>query len=104
MLRIRPEQLATFKSIAEDAFIAETVAYLRENYSDRTVHVPAGSSAVGVLTDQTLRLMVQRGIERADRYDIRSRAGLKAFVVLMIITAPNFDEQPLIKRILSDKK
>lgn len=104
MLKIRSEQLEVFKGVAEDAFIGDVVEYLREHYGDRTVQLSEGSAALETLPEHTLRQMVQRGIVRASRYGINSRGNLKAFIVIMVVTAPNFDDHPLIKRILNDKQ
>jgi hypothetical protein len=46
--------------------------------------------------------MVRNGIARARRYGMNWESSLTAFVVLMFVAAPNFDEHPLIQRILRD--
>lgn len=53
--------------------------------------------------DETLRKKVRSGIERARGHGFESARDISDFVSLMFEVAPNFDEQPEIKRVLDDK-
>jgi len=46
--------------------------------------------------------MVQNGIDRARGHGLGWESSLAAFVVIMFVAAPNFDQHPLIKRVLQD--
>jgi hypothetical protein len=103
MLKIRPEQYEVFKPVAEEVFTREIVAYLRKAYADRVVKLPNGPTTIEGLSEEKLRLMVKGGITRARRYDLTGKASLITFVVIMFLTAPNFDEHPLIKHVLTSQ-
>jgi hypothetical protein len=100
MLKIRPEQMEPFQPMAERAFVQEVAEYLRHKHADTIVRLPKNTFAVKDIPRETLQEMVQSGIGRAREYGISWRSTLKAFVVLMFETAPNFDECPLIRQVL----
>jgi hypothetical protein len=109
MLIIRPEQLEVFRPVAEAAFERRVIEYLRENHADEVVVLPAGEREkkeieVKGLDDETLNKLVRTGIDRARSYGMTWESSITAFVVLMFIVAPNFDEHPLIRRALRDGK
>jgi hypothetical protein len=103
MLIIRPEQREAFKETEEAAFAESLCAYLRERHGDTKVLLPGGESSVAGLADGELYAMVARGLRRAARYGLTSRASLRAFIVLMFLAAPNFDEHPIISHALCDE-
>jgi hypothetical protein len=103
-LVIRREQIQAFQPRAEEVFVTRTMEYLRENHAEVIAQLPAGAMAISHLPEETLREMVRNGIVRARRHGMSWKSTLKAFVVLMFIVAPNFDEHPLIKHILEDEK
>ena len=100
---IRPEQLEAFQSVADRVFVRQMVEYLRENHAGALVYLPDGSIAVEQIPDEILYEMVRNGIARARSYGLSWESTVGAFVVLMIVIAPNFDEHPLIQRILTDE-
>ena len=102
MLTIRPEQLDAFQPQAKAAFINQLVDYLRREHADSTVQLPDRMSTVEEIPDETILEMVRNGIARARKYGISWESSIGAFVVLMFVTAPNFDEHPLIHRTLTD--
>ncbi|MCI0390609.1 MAG: hypothetical protein MOB07_17830 [Acidobacteria bacterium] len=102
MLKIRPEQSEVFQPVAEAAFVAEVVDYLKKTRPDEVVRLPGGPARVTELTDEILSNMVRGGIARAREYGITWCSTLVAFVVVMFVSAPNFDDHPLLKRALLD--
>jgi len=104
MLKIRPEQVEVFQPVAEAAFVAKVVDYLKKTLPDEVVRLPDGPARVAELTDEILSNMVRGGIARAREYGITWCSTLAAFVALMFISAPNFDDHPLLKRSLLDNE
>jgi len=104
MLKIRPEHLEVFQPVAEAAFVAGVVDYLKKTLPDEVVRLPGGPTRVAELTDEILSNMVRGGIARAREYGITWCSTLAAFVALMFISAPNFDDHPLLKRSLLDNE
>jgi hypothetical protein len=104
MLKIRPEQLKVFQPVAEAAFERRVVEYLRENHDDEVVILPAGEYQVKDLDDGTLLKMVRTGIARARSYGMTWESNLTTFAIVMVVVAPNFDDHPLIQRVLNDDR
>jgi hypothetical protein len=102
MLKIRPEQSEAFQPVAEAAFVAEVVDYLRKTRRQEVVRLPGGPTTIAEIPDDILSVMVRGGIARAREYGITSSSTLAGFVSLMFISAPNFDDHPLLKRALHD--
>src|SRR3954452_19890543 len=100
MLRIRSEQYEVFKPVAEEVFLAEVIEYLRREYGDREIRLPESTTPIDAVPAEKLRTMVENGINRARSFGIRGKSSLVCFVVIMFLTAPNFDQHPLIKHIL----
>jgi hypothetical protein len=100
MLRIRREQYEVFKPVAEEVFLAEVIDYLKREYGDREVRLPESTTPIDAIPVEKLRAMVENGISRARSYGIQGKSSLLSFVVIMFLTAPNFDQHPLIKHIL----
>jgi hypothetical protein len=104
MLVIRPEQLDAFRDVAEQAFVSEVAAYLREKQTDTIVRLVDGAYPVKQIPEEILREMVVNGIARARAYGMKWKSSLQAFVVTMFAAAPNFDEHPIIQRVLKDEQ
>jgi len=102
MLKIRPEQSEAFQPVAEAAFVAEVVDHLRKTRPQEVVRLPGGPTTIAEIPDEILPVMVRGGIARAREYGITSSSTLAGFVSLMFISAPNFDDHPLLKRALLD--
>jgi hypothetical protein len=93
MLTIRNQQL--------DALRHETVRELGERiHSHLREH---HSSVVAVYEDDVLEKMVRGGIARARRHAVVLESNIVFFVSLMFEFAPNFDEHPQIRKILSNE-
>ncbi|MEW6730074.1 MAG: hypothetical protein AB1489_01935 [Acidobacteriota bacterium] len=104
MLKIRPEQLVVFQPVAEIAFARKIVELLQEKYSSVAIQLPNGITTIAQLPRELLLQMVQTGIVRARKYGFEWESTIGAFVTLMFVAAPNFDDHPLILRILKDEK
>jgi hypothetical protein len=104
MLKIRAEQMKAFQDAADTAFIKKLSAHLREKHGDTGVQLPSGTFLVFELPTETVEAMIRTGFERAREYGFASEADLAGFVALMIETAPNFDNHPLLQRGLQDER
>ncbi|HEX4949179.1 MAG TPA: hypothetical protein VFZ34_21055 [Blastocatellia bacterium] len=104
MLKIRAEQMQAFQSIADKTFAQKLVKHLREKHGDTGVQLPSGTFLVFELPEETLKTMIHTGIARAREHEFTSEADLAGFVALMLETAPNFDDHPLLRRGLRDER
>lgn len=103
MLKLRPEQMAVFQPLADKMFITRLCQHLREDYASETVRLADGNFTVRKLSDDQLQKLAQVGVTRARSHGLEDEASLSAFVALMIGMAPNFDEHPLLLRMLADE-
>jgi hypothetical protein len=99
---IRHEQFKVFLPQAEADFEARVVEYLKEEHWDELVRLPSGEFLIEELPDETLLTMVRQTASRARQFGMKLESSLMAFIVLAVVSAPNFDEHPLIRRILND--
>jgi hypothetical protein len=104
MLRIRREQFEVFQAVAEAAFVRRVVEHLREHHADVVIQLPNEVRLIKQITDRRLYRMAQAGINRAREYGMDWESAVTAFVVLLFVAAPNFDQHPLIQRILKDER
>jgi hypothetical protein len=103
MFKVNQAQVQAFKQQGKRRFIGRVAAYLRENHAGAQARLPGGESiTVAALSAPLLRSLVAAGVERGQRHGITWESNLTAFVVLMFLTAPNFDEEPTVRRILDD--
>lgn len=103
MLTIRDDQMEAFQETAEAAFAKSIVEYIKENHGEEIVQIPAGKCKVTHLPEDIFYQMVRKSLQRAKRYEFSLRPTLKAYVVLRFVVAPNFDDHPIIKRVLTDE-
>lgn len=85
-----------FQAKAESDFVREVMQYLRENHAETIVKLPNGEFGVADLREETLRKMVIGGIAKARSYGMTWRSTLISFVVIMFVSAPNFDEYEIV--------
>lgn len=104
MLMIRAKQLEVFRPVAESAFVRRVVAHLRDQHADAVIQLPNEVVLVKQISDERLRRMAAAGIARAREYGMDWESSITAFVVLMVVVAPNFDQHPLIERVLRDER
>jgi hypothetical protein len=101
MFKIRPEHIRTFQPQAEAAFTRGVVEYIRKTHSEAIVNLPNGEKAIGELSANVLRKMVEGGIAQSRRHGLDLKSAMISFVTTMFLTAPNFDEHPVAKQILA---
>ena len=53
------------------------------------------------LSDEELRDQVAEGFDRASNYGFRQKYSLSMFVQLQFLAAPNFDEYPTVRHLLT---
>ena len=93
VVQIRNEQFAAFAAQAQAAFANRVLLYLRGNHAER----------VSSVNDDQLRSMVIGGLDRARRHGLTGESALTAFVTFMFEFAPNFDQHPHLRQLLSDR-
>ena len=93
MATIRPEQQNAFQDDADRMFLEKLTGYLRRTEP----------SAQAPLTDETLARMVANGIARARKHGLTREDSIAGFVALMFQIAPNFDDHPAFRAVLSDE-
>src|SRR5262249_52426498 len=101
-LTIRAEQIAAFQPAADAGVVRRLAEYITSAHADAIVRIPAGAGAVNMIPKPVIHRMVQNGIERGRRYGLSWESSLAAFVVIMFVAAPNFDQHPLIQRVLRE--
>lgn len=104
MLKIRNEQMEIFQPVAEAAFIRRVSDYLREYHSHVAVQLSDGVTIIDQIPESKLHQLIQNGAARARNYGLTTESALVSFIVVMFTTAPNFDNHPLIQRLLKDEK
>ena len=102
MFKIRPEHIRTFQPNAEAAFTRAVMEYIRKTHADAIVKLPTGERTIGELSANVLRKMVEGGIAQSRGHNINLKSEMISFVTTMFLTAPNFDEHPVAKRVLAE--
>jgi hypothetical protein len=93
MIRISKDQMDRFLVHDEQAFIDFIAQHLREEIPELVDEFPADS----------LRSLIASGLARARGHEFVRPEDLTAFVSIMFEIAPNFDEQPEIRKVLRDQ-
>ncbi|MFH1897552.1 MAG: hypothetical protein ABH886_04850 [Candidatus Desantisbacteria bacterium] len=93
MFKIRKEQEDAFLLHDEKAFVDFIIEHLREEHYNYVSSMP----------DSMLVGMVSNGLTRARSHGLTDPENLTAFVALMFVMAPNFDEHPVFQKILDDE-
>lgn len=93
MLKIRSQQLEALEEQAEDGLIDYIVSVLDEDHPETIEGMP----------DDMVYELVENGLDRARSHDLEQDNSLTAFVCMMFVVAPNFDQHPRIKAILADE-
>lgn len=99
---IRSQQVDAFQVQAEIGLVKKLAEYLQAYHADQIVKLPDNVTLVKYLPEKRLCELTQNGLSRARQYGMTWEASLGAFVLLMFISAPNFDQHPLVQRILRD--
>jgi hypothetical protein len=100
-MRIRSEQMDAFRQQADEVFINGIEEHLLEEAAETIVRLPLHTCTIEEVPSDILRQMIQNGINRARNYGLTWESTLFGFVWLMFDVAPNFDNHPLIRRILA---
>lgn len=100
---VRAQQFEAFQPQADASLVRKIIEFLRKNHAEALVELPDRALLVNSIPDETLYAMIQTGIACARGYGMHWESSLGAFVVLMFVAAPNFDDHPLIQRILKDE-
>lgn len=100
MIQLTRKHNEAFQAKADADFVREVIQYLRENHADTVVKLPSGDFIVADLPDETIKKMVNGGIEKARGYRMTWESTLAAFVTLMFVTAPNFDTNAEVEKVL----
>ena len=90
---LRSVQLEAMGKAAEPSFEDETCVYLRTNHA----------AEVAALNDSVLKRRVKIAIARARSHGVDLQSSITAFVALMFVIAPNFDEHPIANQVLHDE-
>jgi hypothetical protein len=91
LLVIREEQMQVFDSVSEANFERRLAGLVREIQPE----------LVSELDEDDLLACVRVGIERARGHGLDSEQSIGIFVGWMLEIAPNFDEQPNIRKVLT---
>ena len=89
--RLLPEQEKHFDKYSELIFIRQTVLYVKEQHADK----------VEGMADAIITERVKVAIARAKSFGLKLKESILFFVALMFDIAPNFYEQPGIRRALT---
>lgn len=102
MLIIRPEQMKAFRHVALAALVRRIGEHLRTLHGKTIVHFPDHTTTLEEIPDTLLNKMIRDSLDLAGEYGIDQESSLTTFVTLRFVHAPNFDEHPLIRRVLID--
>ncbi len=94
MLRISKEQRDAFLLHDRKVFIEFMVEYLQEE----------SPGLIDRIEPEALREMIANGLARGRSHGLKSAYVLASFISVMFSIAPNFDEQPDIRRALRDER
>jgi hypothetical protein len=101
---IRQTQIDAFQNQADAEFVKQIAEHLRADYPAAVVRLPTGPVAIEEIMQGTLHEMIRGGITRARGHGLTWESSIVPFVVLMFLTAPNFDEHLPIQSALRDSE
>jgi len=101
-MMIRSGQIDVFNEEAQQAFEQRLLDYLRERYGRTPVPTVGGDVPLSKLPNAILEKMVAYGVRKAERYGLRKQPQLAAFVTLMFLEGPHFNEDPEVETGLRD--
>jgi len=94
MLKIRPQQFEVFQQQAEHQFAQKLQHALAKKYPQLLSRFP----------DEIQLAIIGNMIDRAKRWGIDWKSSLVAFAELMVVIAPNFDQQADIRKCLENNE
>lgn len=86
MLVIRKEQMEALENYAREKFRERMFQHVKEL-------VQQDPEKHGQMDDEEIRELVQKGIEKAEGYNIESEQYIEGYIDLMVEIDPGFDEQ-----------
>jgi hypothetical protein len=91
---LRPEHVEALRRPADEALAREIMEFIGQLRPAVVANLPKDVFMKRVLV----------GIDRARQYKFSRKSSVASFVTLMFDVAPNFDEQPAIKAVLTDPR
>lgn len=92
-MQIRSQQMEVMLNDAERKFVLSTVAHMREHHAAQVSRFP----------EKELQTRVEAGIKRARGYGLTWESSITGFVALTFVIGPDFDKQPRIQSVLTDR-
>lgn len=86
----------------ERDFASRLATYVRDWHGESVIRFGKELMLVKLVPKQTLHRLVFEGIQHSKKHGFQSEAAQSGFIILMFEIAPNFDEDPAARQILSD--
>ncbi|MDH3494182.1 MAG: hypothetical protein OEM82_11575, partial [Acidobacteriota bacterium] len=90
-MKIRTAQINEIEKAREQDFVKEVAHEIRTQHADECKD----------LDDEALRAKVEDGFKQAKSYGLKQKYSLSMFVQLQFLSAPDFDEYPTVRYILT---
>lgn len=103
MLIISQQQLRVFQPLAEASLVRKIANHLATHHGTSIVRCSFGVFTLAKTPNEVLERLIRSGIRSARRYGFSWESDLAAFVVLMFVVSPNFDDFPSVRQILLDQ-
>jgi hypothetical protein len=104
MLTIRTEQITAFERAVDERYIEDLTDYLLQTHPKAPIRSYVRSALLSSLTRTVVLRLVRNGIARARSHGLTWKGNIAAFVTLMVIVSPNFDQDPVVARILREAR
>jgi hypothetical protein len=101
-LIIRQQQLGALQPIAEAALVRKIARHILTNHGDSIVRCSSGTFTIAQAPNDVVEELIRAGIRSARRYGLSWESSLAAFVVLMFVVSPNFDDCSSVWQVLLD--
>jgi hypothetical protein len=88
MLVIRKEQMEIFSSHLLGLFLSDALAFLKNQFPE----------TAGKMNDVELKTIIQKGIDKSEKYSITNRKDVLMYLKLMFTNGYDFDEDPSFSR------
>jgi hypothetical protein len=92
-MKLRPEQLEHFDSLAENKFRLQMAVFLREETPETTEH----------LSDEELHTQIELAENQASEFNITSSAAVSQYITLYFMLGKDFSADPDINEYLSQE-
>jgi hypothetical protein len=98
--RIRRDQIEAFSPTLKSLLVQRIHDHLLDAHPRAALRTANHDYSVSSMPATTAVGLISRGLDRAESYGLTWESNLMAFVVTMVLAAPNFDEHPDIRQIL----